>query len=169
MIGGGTALADAVAFGQWQAARRLVERGAHADLWQAAALGLVDRVEEELASGVAPQQVTEAFWQACHGGQLETAELLLARGAELDWVGWDGRTRARHRHGAGRDRRRGLAALARRQVGRRAAGAALSEGRQRLRRGHRGSPKAPYVRRSGYHVKASLHGFRQNDFAGGTW
>jgi ankyrin repeat protein len=49
-------------------------------------------VEEELASGVAPQQVTESFWQACHGGQLETAELLLSHGAELDWVGWDGRT-----------------------------------------------------------------------------
>ena len=92
VIGGGTALADAVAFGQWQTARRLVERGAHADLWQAAALGLVDRAEEEFASGVAPQQVTESFWQACHGGRLETAELLLSHGAELDWVGWDGRT-----------------------------------------------------------------------------
>jgi uncharacterized protein len=36
VIGGGTALADAVAFGQWRAARRLVERGARANLWQAA-------------------------------------------------------------------------------------------------------------------------------------
>ena len=41
VIGGGTPLADAVAFGQWQAARRLVERGARTTLWQAAALGLM--------------------------------------------------------------------------------------------------------------------------------
>jgi uncharacterized protein len=36
VIGGGTTLAEAVAFGQWRAARRLVERGARANLWQAA-------------------------------------------------------------------------------------------------------------------------------------
>jgi hypothetical protein len=41
VIGGGAPLADAVAFGQWQAARRLVERGARTTLWQAAALGLM--------------------------------------------------------------------------------------------------------------------------------
>lgn len=46
VIGGGTPLADAVAFGQWRAARRLVERGAQTILWQAAALGLIRRVEE---------------------------------------------------------------------------------------------------------------------------
>ena len=51
IIGNGPPLADAVAFGQWQAARRLVERGARTSLWQAAALGLVDRVEHELAAG----------------------------------------------------------------------------------------------------------------------
>ena len=45
VIGNGTPLADAVAFGQWNAARRLIERGARATLWQAAALGLLDRLE----------------------------------------------------------------------------------------------------------------------------
>ena len=40
VIGGGTPMADAVAFGQWKAARRLLERGARTNLWQAAALGL---------------------------------------------------------------------------------------------------------------------------------
>src|SRR5215470_2075545 len=50
IIGGGTPLADAVAFGQWQAARRLVERGAQTTLWQAAALGLMSRVEKFFAS-----------------------------------------------------------------------------------------------------------------------
>ena len=40
VIGGGTALDDAWAFGQWRAARRLVERGARPTLLAAAALGL---------------------------------------------------------------------------------------------------------------------------------
>jgi hypothetical protein len=39
VIGGGTALNDATAFGQWSAARRLVERGAQISAWDAAALG----------------------------------------------------------------------------------------------------------------------------------
>lgn len=40
-IAGGTALDDAVGYGQWRAARRLVERGAKVHkLWHAAALGL---------------------------------------------------------------------------------------------------------------------------------
>ena len=49
VIAGGTPMADAVAFGQWKAARRLLERGARTNLWQAAALGLADRVRDELA------------------------------------------------------------------------------------------------------------------------
>src|ERR1700692_2097806 len=71
VIGGGTPLADAVAFGQWQAARRLVERGARLTLWQAAALGLMACVEEHFAANVTPNpdEVTNAFWCACHGGQ----------------------------------------------------------------------------------------------------
>jgi uncharacterized protein len=36
--------------------------------------------------------VTTAFWCACHGGQRATAELLHARGADRDWVGYDGLT-----------------------------------------------------------------------------
>ena len=95
VIGGGTALADAVAFGQWRAARRLIERGAQSTLWQAAALGLMSRVEEHFASGatpVPPSDITNAFWCACHGGQRATAEYLLARGADSRWVGYDGLT-----------------------------------------------------------------------------
>lgn len=91
VIGGGTALADAVAFGNWPAARRLVERGARTTLWQAAALGLMDRLLALSASDPAPSaaEVTNAFWSACHGGQLETAQFLLARGADLHWIGHD--------------------------------------------------------------------------------
>ena len=41
VIAGGTPLDDAVGFGQWNAARRLVERGAQTAVWHAAALGLM--------------------------------------------------------------------------------------------------------------------------------
>jgi ankyrin repeat protein len=94
VLGGGTPLADAVGFGQWRAARRLLERGARTTLWQAAALGLLDRVEERFAGTdpPAPDEVTDAFWQACHGGQRQTAEYLRYRGADLNWVGWNDRT-----------------------------------------------------------------------------
>jgi ankyrin repeat protein len=94
VIGGGTPPADAVAFGQWQAARRLVERGAQTTLWQAAALGLLARVEEYFASHTLPaaDELTNAFWSSCHGGQLRLAEYLLGRGANLNWVGYDALT-----------------------------------------------------------------------------
>jgi ankyrin repeat protein len=104
VIGGGTPLADAVAFGQWQAARRLIERGARTTLWQAAAMGLLDRVEEAFAGGASssPDEITNAFWCACHGGQRDTAEYLLGRGADLNWIGYDELTPldAARRHGA---------------------------------------------------------------------
>ena len=48
VLGGGSALADACGFGNWAAARRLVERGARTRLSDAAALGLLDRVEAVL-------------------------------------------------------------------------------------------------------------------------
>jgi uncharacterized protein len=92
--GVGGPLDNAVGFGQWAAARRLVERGARTSLWHAAALGLTDRIEQRFAEGTPPthDEVTEAFWQACHGGQRAAAEYLLARGADLNWIGYDGLT-----------------------------------------------------------------------------
>jgi len=90
VIGGGTPMADATAFGQWAAARRLLERGAATTFWEAAALGVDDRVEAALEEGgPTPQQVTEALWGACHGGHLATAKRLVAAGADVSWVGWD--------------------------------------------------------------------------------
>ena len=64
VIGGGTPLADAVAFGQWNAARRLVEPGAKTNLWQASALGLTERVLAELDRDPRPAQreLTKALW-----------------------------------------------------------------------------------------------------------
>jgi len=89
VIDGGGPLADAVAFGQWRAARRLVEHGARANLWQAAGLGLMERLERLLADEPAADEITNAFWCACHGGQREAAERLLDAGADIDWVGHD--------------------------------------------------------------------------------
>jgi uncharacterized protein len=94
VLGGGTALADACGFGNWAAARRLVERGAQSTLSDAAALGLLDRVEAIFAEEPPPDPdlITKSFWSACHGGQLRTAEYLLDRGADINWIGWDDKT-----------------------------------------------------------------------------
>jgi ankyrin repeat protein len=94
VIGGGTPMSDAVAFGQWQAAGRLVQRGARTTLWQAAALGLMDRVDGYFTAvpPPTPDEITDAFWCACHGGQRTAAEYLLGRSADLNWIGYDGLT-----------------------------------------------------------------------------
>lgn len=90
LIAGGTALDDAVAFAQWRAARRLLERGARTTLWTAAGLGLVERVAELAANlPVGAHEITRALWCACHAGQRETAALLADRGADLEWIGYD--------------------------------------------------------------------------------
>jgi len=91
VIGGGTPLADARAFRQWEAAHRLVQRGARMTLPDAATLGLVDRLDEYFAAEApSPDEISQAFWGACHGGQRSAAEYLLARGADLNWIpGWE--------------------------------------------------------------------------------
>jgi uncharacterized protein len=88
VIGGGTPLADARAFGQWQAAYRLVERGAQTRLEDAATLGLMDRLHAFFTGDVVPSadEISRAFWGACHGGQQGAAEYLLDRGADLNWI-----------------------------------------------------------------------------------
>jgi uncharacterized protein len=72
----------------------LVERGAHTRLSDAAALGLLDRVEAFFGKGPEPgaEVITQSFWSACHGGRLNTAEYLLERGANINWIGWDDKT-----------------------------------------------------------------------------
>jgi uncharacterized protein len=83
----GTPLDNAVGYGCWHVARLLVERGARVDaLWHAAALGMLDRVEDLLAAAPPPgeEDLSNAFWQACHGGQRRAAERLLAAGADIN-------------------------------------------------------------------------------------
>ena len=40
----------------------------------------------------ADDEITNAFWCACHGGQRETAEYLLDQGADINWIGHDNLT-----------------------------------------------------------------------------
>jgi ankyrin repeat protein len=87
-IGGGTPLDNAVGYGQWQVARRLVARGARTRLWHAAALGLSSQIEAYFAADPPPSgdQISEAFYQACCGNQQQIAEYLLNRGADINWI-----------------------------------------------------------------------------------
>jgi len=95
VIANGTPLADAVGFGQWKAARRLVERGARTTLSESAALGLIDRVREYFSRNPPPSQdqINRAFWYACHGGSCSMAEYLGERGADVNWLPpWERKT-----------------------------------------------------------------------------
>lgn len=83
----GTPVANAVGYGCWDVARLLVARGARVDQpWVAAALGLLDRLDELLGEAPPTDAVSQAFWHACSGGQRRAAETLLERGADPNWI-----------------------------------------------------------------------------------
>ena len=89
----GTPLADAVVFAQWNAARRLVERGARMTIWQAAALGQDEELARLLDEGThTGPDLTNACWHACRAGQPHTAQVLVAAGADLDSLGYENLT-----------------------------------------------------------------------------
>ncbi|MGH9044263.1 MAG: hypothetical protein ACRDVP_05410 [Acidimicrobiales bacterium] len=94
IINGLGPVADAAVFGGIQAGRRLVERGAVTNIFQAAALGFIDLVRGELSAEPAPdvERVTAAFWAACGSGNRDIAELLLGHGADINWLGWGDNT-----------------------------------------------------------------------------
>ncbi|KAJ6446470.1 putative ankyrin protein [Purpureocillium lavendulum] len=82
-----TPLADARAFRQLKTAKRLVERGARVTLQDAASLGLQDRVEAFVEPAWPPREdINCALWNACHGGQLKTAQYLYLHGGEINFV-----------------------------------------------------------------------------------
>jgi uncharacterized protein len=82
----GTPLDNAVGYGCWHVARLLVARGARVDkAWHAAALGMLGRLEALLGRDPSAEDVSQAFWHACTGGQRRAAEYLLSRGADLNW------------------------------------------------------------------------------------
>jgi uncharacterized protein len=85
----GTPLDNAIGYGCWHVARLLVQRGAKVDkLWHASALGMLDRLEELLSGefGTQREALSQAFWHACAASQRRAAELLLNKGADLNWV-----------------------------------------------------------------------------------
>ena len=85
----GTPLDNAIGYGCWNVARLLVERGARVEnLWVAAALGMVRRLEELLSAQANADidGLSQAFWHACNAGQRRAAEFLLDAGADLNWV-----------------------------------------------------------------------------------
>jgi ankyrin repeat protein len=94
VLGGGTPLSDASGFGNWAAARRLVERGALMRLSDAASLGLLDRMEMIFAQAPGPdrEEITQALWSACNGVQLAAVQSLVQHGADINWIGWDEKT-----------------------------------------------------------------------------
>ncbi|HMG99721.1 MAG TPA: hypothetical protein VK546_12415, partial [Gaiellales bacterium] len=74
-------------------ARRRAPPGARRslDLFEAAVMGLTDELQGKLAAAPGPgaDEVTHALWGACHGGRQAAAALLLERGADINWIGWD--------------------------------------------------------------------------------
>jgi hypothetical protein len=85
----GTPLDNAIRYACRHVARLLVARGAKVDkLWHAAALGMLTRVQDLLGAQATPDrdELSQALWHACSGGQRRAAELLLGRGADLAWV-----------------------------------------------------------------------------------
>jgi hypothetical protein len=94
-IGGGPPAQSALGYTQWNALRRLYQRGARMGLSQAAALGLMPLVTS-LVEAVPPpgdEERNVAFWNACRAGQLDAARYLLRHGADRDWrAPWSGAT-----------------------------------------------------------------------------
>jgi ankyrin repeat protein len=85
-IAGGSPIQNAVGYGCWHVARRLLQAGATVNtLWEAAALGLQTRVEQ-LVAAASGEEINDAFWQACSGGQRRIGEFLIARGADVTWI-----------------------------------------------------------------------------------
>ncbi|WP_211179163.1 ankyrin repeat domain-containing protein [Streptomyces sp. RLA2-12] len=84
----GTPLDNAVGYACWHVAALLAARGARVNkLWHAAALGMLERLQQLLdAANPTSEEVSQAFWHACCAGQRRAAEHLLAVGADLNWV-----------------------------------------------------------------------------------
>jgi ankyrin repeat protein len=83
----GTPLANAVGYACWHVAELLAARGARVDQpWIAAALGMLERLDQLLGDEPSGDEVSKAFWHACAAGQRRAAERLLALGADLNWV-----------------------------------------------------------------------------------
>jgi hypothetical protein len=83
----GTPLDNAIGYSCWHVAALLLAHGARVDrLWHAAALGMLDRLQQLFeTTGATPDGVSQAVWHACAAGQRRAAQQLLALGADLEW------------------------------------------------------------------------------------
>jgi uncharacterized protein len=84
-IDGGPPLQSATGYGQMQAVRRLVERGAVYFIWHAAALGLMTELAERLADAPSSDDLGGALWNAARNGQISAGQLLVEHGADVNW------------------------------------------------------------------------------------
>jgi ankyrin repeat protein len=82
-IAGGPPIQSALGYGQWNAVRRLYERGAEAAFSHWVVLGLVERAKAALdAGGLESDELDGALWHACRRGDLVMARLLVDAGAD---------------------------------------------------------------------------------------
>jgi uncharacterized protein len=94
-IASGPPLQSATGYGQWAAARRLVERGATVNIFVAACLGMRTELERFVTASPPPaaDELGGALWNASRAGQLAAAELLVTAGADINWAApWSGET-----------------------------------------------------------------------------
>jgi ankyrin repeat protein len=94
-VSGGPPAESALGYAQYNALRRLYERGAAMNLTRAAALGLMPLVSELVTAPAPPdgEELAMAFWNACRAGQLDTARYLAGRGPDINWrAPWSGET-----------------------------------------------------------------------------
>ena len=92
VIGGGTPLNDATAFAQWAAARLLVERGAVVSPWDAAALGMTDRVAAAARRRRGRLDATHCCGRPATAATSTRPCVLVDAGADVNWLGWDSLT-----------------------------------------------------------------------------
>ena len=103
-IDGGPPLQSATGYGQMQAVRRLVERGAVYFVWHAAALGLMTELAELLADAPSSDDLGGALWNAARNGQISAGQLLVEHGADVNWrAPWSDETPLGIARAAGQD------------------------------------------------------------------
>jgi hypothetical protein len=103
-IDGGPPLQSATGYGQMQAVRRLVERGAVYFVWHAAALGMMTELAGLLADAPSPDDLGGALWNAARNGQLPAGRLVVEHGADVNWrAPWSDETPLDIARAAGQD------------------------------------------------------------------
>jgi uncharacterized protein len=104
-IGGGPPIQSAIGYGQWQAVRRLHERGAVTSMSGLAILGLADQVAELLGQRETDRdELSLALWNTCRVGDIVIARMFVDRGADIAWrAPWSGETPVDIARSAGQD------------------------------------------------------------------